>query len=150
MKPARRWASRCAARSVPSRDWRYRPRAIGLPPAATAAGWPCWRSTEPARRDGSRPLVYERGYGFLREKVPLLSGLFAVVLFSFLFATWAELRSLGLLARPKHRPAWLESWSTLLPYFAFASFMDSVDLAPVEQHYRQLSALAAAAQPKRS
>ncbi len=41
------------------------------------------------------PLAYERGYGFLREKVPLLSGLFAVVIFSFLFATWAELRSLG-------------------------------------------------------
>jgi general secretion pathway protein L len=41
------------------------------------------------------PLAYERGYGFLREKVPLLSGLFAVVLFSFFFSTWAELRSLG-------------------------------------------------------
>ena len=41
------------------------------------------------------PLAYERGYGFLREKVPLLSGLFAVVVFSFLFATWAELRSLS-------------------------------------------------------
>jgi general secretion pathway protein L len=41
------------------------------------------------------PLTYERGYGFLREKVPLLSGLFAVVLFSFFFSTWAELRALG-------------------------------------------------------
>ena len=40
-------------------------------------------------------LAYERGYGFLREKVPLLSGLFAVVLFSFFFATWAEFRALG-------------------------------------------------------
>jgi general secretion pathway protein L len=41
------------------------------------------------------PLAYERGYGFLREKVPLLTGLVVVVLFSFLFATWAELRALG-------------------------------------------------------
>jgi general secretion pathway protein L len=41
------------------------------------------------------PLTYERGYGFLREKVPLLSGLFAVVVFSFFFATWAELRGLS-------------------------------------------------------
>jgi general secretion pathway protein L len=40
-------------------------------------------------------LAYERGYGFLREKIPLLSGLAAVVAFSFLFSTWAELRALG-------------------------------------------------------
>jgi general secretion pathway protein L len=40
-------------------------------------------------------LTYERGYGFLRDKVPLLSGLVAVVVFSFFFAAWAELRSLG-------------------------------------------------------
>ena len=40
-------------------------------------------------------LAYERGYGFLRDKIPLLSGLAAVVTFSFLFATWAELRALG-------------------------------------------------------
>jgi general secretion pathway protein L len=40
-------------------------------------------------------LAYERGYGFLRDKVPLLSGLAAVVAFSFLFATWAEFRALG-------------------------------------------------------
>ena len=40
-------------------------------------------------------LAYERGYGFLRDKIPLLSGLGAVVVLSFLFATWSELRSLG-------------------------------------------------------
>jgi general secretion pathway protein L len=40
-------------------------------------------------------LAYERGFGFLREKVPLLSGLGAVVAFSFLFATVAELRAVG-------------------------------------------------------
>lgn len=41
------------------------------------------------------PLAYERGYGFLRDKVPLLAGLSAVIVVSFLFSTWAELRSLG-------------------------------------------------------
>ncbi len=40
-------------------------------------------------------LSYERGYGFLRDKIPLLSGLAAVVTFSFFFATWAEFRALG-------------------------------------------------------
>jgi general secretion pathway protein L len=40
------------------------------------------------------PLAYERGYGFLRERVPLLAGLGTVILVSFLFATWAEMRSL--------------------------------------------------------
>ncbi|MDF2697463.1 MAG: hypothetical protein K0S65_5846, partial [Labilithrix sp.] len=33
----------------------------------------------------------------------------------------------------------------LLPYFAFASFMDEVNLAPIEQHYQHLITLAGAA-----
>ena len=41
------------------------------------------------------PLAYQRGYGFLKEKVPLLSGLAAAIFISFLFATWAELRALS-------------------------------------------------------
>jgi len=60
-----------------------------------------------------------------------------------------ELRSMGLLSRPKYRPTWLARWSTLLPYFAFASFMDAIDLAPVEAHYRELIDLAGAARPSR-
>jgi len=40
-------------------------------------------------------LTYERGYGFMRERVPLLAGLFAVVIVSFFFATWAELHALA-------------------------------------------------------
>ncbi len=59
-----------------------------------------------------------------------------------------ELRAMGLLSRPKHRPTWLERWSTLLPYFAFASFMDAVELAPVEKHYRELVTVANAARPR--
>jgi general secretion pathway protein L len=40
-------------------------------------------------------LTYERGYGFLRDRVPLLSGLFMVVIVSFFFSTWAELHALA-------------------------------------------------------
>ncbi|HMI84954.1 MAG TPA: pilus assembly protein PilM [Polyangiaceae bacterium] len=40
-------------------------------------------------------LTYERGYGFLRERVPLLAGLFVVVIVSFFFSTWAELHALA-------------------------------------------------------
>jgi uncharacterized protein (TIGR02421 family) len=62
----------------------------------------------------------------------------------------ASLRAMGLLRRPKHRPTWLDRWSTLLPYFAFASFMDEVDLAPVEAHYSDLIALASSARPSQA
>jgi general secretion pathway protein L len=40
-------------------------------------------------------LVYQRGFGFLKQKVPLLAGLAAVMLLSFLFWAWAEGRALG-------------------------------------------------------
>lgn len=41
------------------------------------------------------PLTYQRGYGFLKERVPLLVGLGAVTLVSFIFSAWAESRSLS-------------------------------------------------------
>jgi general secretion pathway protein L len=41
------------------------------------------------------PLSFERGYGFIREKIPLLVGLGATILVSFLFATWARARNLN-------------------------------------------------------
>lgn len=41
------------------------------------------------------PLAFERGYGFLREKVPVLAGLGVVIVVSSLFATWAEMRALS-------------------------------------------------------
>jgi len=62
----------------------------------------------------------------------------------------AELRALGLLTRPRHRPEWLERWSTLLPYFSFASFIGAIDLAPIEAHYRELVTLAEKAKPPRA
>jgi uncharacterized protein (TIGR02421 family) len=59
-----------------------------------------------------------------------------------------SLRTLGILTRPKHLPRWIKHWDTLLPYFAFSSFMKWIDLTPVEAHYRDVIALAAAARPR--
>ena len=39
-------------------------------------------------------LAYERGYGFLREKVPLLAGIGTLIVASFMFSTWMEFRAL--------------------------------------------------------
>jgi general secretion pathway protein L len=39
-------------------------------------------------------LSFQRGFGFLREKVPVLAGLSAAVLVSFLFYAWAQSRTL--------------------------------------------------------
>jgi general secretion pathway protein L len=39
-------------------------------------------------------LSVQRGYGFLKEKIPVLAGLAVAILVSFVFATWAELRAL--------------------------------------------------------
>jgi len=44
------------------------------------------------RRGG---LAYQRSHAFLKEKAPLLGALGATILVSFLFSTWAELRSLS-------------------------------------------------------
>ncbi len=60
------------------------------------------------------------------------------------------LREMGVLSRPKHRPRWLRHWDTLLPYFAFSSFMASIDLAPIEARYREAIALAERASPSRA
>ena len=59
-----------------------------------------------------------------------------------------QLRALGVLTRPRHRPRWLRRWDTLLPYFAFSSFMKWIDLSPVEEHYREVIALSEQAAPR--
>ncbi len=41
------------------------------------------------------PLAFQRGFSFLKERAPLLTGLVGSVAVSFLFATWSELRALG-------------------------------------------------------
>jgi len=43
------------------------------------------------RRGG---LAFQHGFGFIKEKAPLLAGLVTAVGISFLFANWAEMRSL--------------------------------------------------------
>jgi general secretion pathway protein L len=40
------------------------------------------------------PLAYQRGYGFLKEKAPVLMGLLGAILVSFAFAMWSELRAI--------------------------------------------------------
>jgi hypothetical protein len=40
-------------------------------------------------------LAYQRGFGFVKERVPLLVGLGAATLVSFVFSAWAESRSLA-------------------------------------------------------
>lgn len=39
-------------------------------------------------------LAFQRGFGFIKEKAPLLAGLLTAAGISFLFANWAEMRSL--------------------------------------------------------
>ncbi len=51
------------------------------------------RPRDPDLRRGA--LSYQRGYAYLKEKAPLLGALAGVILISFLFSTWAELRSLS-------------------------------------------------------
>jgi len=41
------------------------------------------------------PLSYERGFAWVKEKVPVLAGLAAVVAVSFLFTAWAQLYAQG-------------------------------------------------------
>jgi general secretion pathway protein L len=43
----------------------------------------------------SGALAYQRGFGFLKERAPLLAGLVAATLVSFLFASWADLHALS-------------------------------------------------------
>jgi general secretion pathway protein L len=43
----------------------------------------------------SGPLAYQRGFGFLKERAPLILGLVAATLISFLFASWADLHALS-------------------------------------------------------
>jgi general secretion pathway protein L len=39
------------------------------------------------------PLSYERGFAWVRERIPVLAGLAAVILVSFVFSAWARLHS---------------------------------------------------------
>src|SRR5450755_1429985 len=62
------------------------------------------------------------------------------------------LREEGVLTKPKLEPRWLERWDTLLSYFAFTSFLNEVDLPPVEARHKALvdRAMDLAAQSRRA
>lgn len=69
--------------------------AIGAPLAKAAALAVAAGNRSRALNLRQGPLAFERGFGFLRDRAPMLAGLTAVVAVSFLFSTWAELRSLS-------------------------------------------------------
>jgi general secretion pathway protein L len=58
---------------------------------ATALGLGA-RPRDPDLRQG--PLGFQRGYAFLKEKAPILSGLVTAILISFAFSAWSESKAL--------------------------------------------------------
>jgi uncharacterized protein (TIGR02421 family) len=46
-----------------------------------------------------------------------------------------SLREEGVLEPPRHVPRWLAQWDALLPYFAFTSFLNEIDLPPLAARY---------------
>lgn len=50
------------------------------------------RPRDPDLRQG--PLAFQRGYAFLKEKAPVLSGLVTAILISFTFSAWSESKAL--------------------------------------------------------
>jgi uncharacterized protein (TIGR02421 family) len=82
-------------------------------------------------------------YNFLRVAVRAGARAVAEVLVSGRIAledvealTW--LRAEGVLTPPRFVPSWLAHWDGLLAYFAFTSFLNEVDLAPVEERHKAL------------
>jgi uncharacterized protein (TIGR02421 family) len=49
-----------------------------------------------------------------------------------------HLRRRGILRRPRFIPLWLRRWRTLVPEFAFLSFLDSIALQRVQDQYAEL------------
>jgi general secretion pathway protein L len=80
---------------IPELEGMSEERAAGMPRFAkalaislTAAG----RGRDVDLRRG--PLEFQRGFGFLKEKLPVLSGLGAAIAISFVFSNWAQMRAL--------------------------------------------------------
>lgn len=55
-------------------------------------------------------------------------------------ATLHELREIGVLEPPKYVPRWISRWKGLLPFFAFASFLQEIDLGQVEKKHQTILA----------
>lgn len=51
-----------------------------------------------------------------------------------------ELERRGILHKPKHTPHWIAAWDDLLPYFAFVSFLEEIDLAHVAKRHAEILA----------
>ncbi|HEY4158718.1 MAG TPA: hypothetical protein VGM29_11500, partial [Polyangiaceae bacterium] len=69
---------------------------LALPRFAKALALAASLSGKPADLNlRSGDLAYQRGFGFLKERAPLLAGLTAATLVSFLFASWAGMRALS-------------------------------------------------------
>jgi hypothetical protein len=49
-----------------------------------------------------------------------------------------ELRRRGILQPPRHVPRWIEQWEALLPFFAFTSFLQEIDLGEVERKHKHV------------
>lgn len=49
-----------------------------------------------------------------------------------------DLRHRGLLTAPKLLPRWMKEWDALLPYFAFTSFLNEIDLAQVQDRHKHI------------
>lgn len=70
-------------------------RAAGLPRFAKALALALGASGRARDLDLRRgPLEFQRGFGFLKEKLPVLSGLLAAIVISFVFSNWAQMRAL--------------------------------------------------------
>ncbi len=69
-------------------------RARGVARFAKAIGLALGLGARPAGFDLRRgPLAYERGFAWVREKIPVLAGLVAAIAVSFLFSAWAQLHA---------------------------------------------------------
>lgn len=86
--------------------------------------------------------IFVRG-GFRDEVELLVAGRIAI---DDILAL-VHLQAMGLIERPRHRPRWLRRWDTLLPFFAFSSFLDEIQMKLVEKHYEDAIALASSIQP---
>lgn len=84
-------------RALPAFEFEAAPEIVlALPRFAKSLGLAAGLASKPVDlnlRTGE--LAYQRGFGFLKERAPLLAGLVAATLVSFLFASWADLHALS-------------------------------------------------------
>jgi uncharacterized protein (TIGR02421 family) len=97
----------------------------------------------PFTKDASYLAGLMEVYNFLRVTVRAHAGYLPRLLVTGRLALedlepLAWLRGHGLLAEPRYLPRWAERWDELLAYFAFTSFLNEVDLAPIEARFSRL------------